>query len=217
MLNIYGVDIDAQAVEVAQLSLYLKLLEDETTASAHQQQMALREALLPSLSKNIVSGNSLIGWDILEGKLFDSGEERKLNPMSFEDAFPEVMKGGGFDAIVGNPPYIRIQTLQDTNPESVEYFGRHYAAASKGNYDIYVVFVERALGLLSEQGKLGYILPHKFFNAKYGEPLRKLLSEGQHLSHIVHFGDAQVFKGASTYTNLFLQTSPPRQRCDLSE
>ena len=206
--NIYGVDIDAQAVEVAQLSLYLKLLEDETTASAHQQQMALREALLPSLNKNIVSGNSLIGWDILEGKLFDSGEERKLNPMNFDDAFPEVMKRGGFDAIVGNPPYIRIQTLRDTTPESVEYFSRHYAAASKGNYDIYVVFVERAMGLLSEQGKLGYILPHKFFNAKYGEPLRRLLSERQQLSHIVHFGDAQVFKGATTYTNLLFADRP---------
>jgi len=208
LLNIYGVDIDPQAVEVAQLSLYLKLLEDETTASAHQRQMALREALLPSLNKNIVSGNSLIGWDILEGKLFDSGEERKLNPMNFEDAFPEVLKRGGFDAIVGNPPYIRIQTLQDTTPESVEYFSRRYAAAGKGSYDIYVVFVERALGLLSEQGKLGYILPHKFFNAKYGEPLRRLLSQGQHLSHIVHFGDAQVFKGASTYTNLFFADKP---------
>src|SRR5207247_965595 len=104
--NIYGVDIDPQAVEVAQLSLYLKLLEDETIASAKAQQRALHAALLPSLSKNIVCGNSLIGWDILEGKLFDSGEERKLNPMNFEDAFPEVMKRGGFDAIVGNPPYV---------------------------------------------------------------------------------------------------------------
>lgn len=123
--NIYGVDIDPQAVEVAQLSLYLKLLEDETIASAHQQQLEMGTALLPSLNKNIVSGNSLIGWDILEGKLFDSIDERRLNPMSFEDKFPEVMNRGGFDAIVGNPPYIRIQTLQDTTPESVQYFGRH--------------------------------------------------------------------------------------------
>ena len=61
--------------------------------------------LLPDLSKNIVCGNSLIGRDILEGQLFASDEERKLNPMNFEDAFPEVMKRGGFDAIVGNPPY----------------------------------------------------------------------------------------------------------------
>src|SRR6266851_1550121 len=124
--NIYGVDIDPQAVEVAQLSLYLKLLEDETIASAHQQQLAMKEALLPSLSKNIVCGNSLIGWDILEGKLFDSGDERKLNPMNFEDAFPEVMKRGGFDAIVGNPPYVLGRETFDTRAK--RYLATHYAA-----------------------------------------------------------------------------------------
>lgn len=72
------------------------------------------------------------------------------------------------------------------------------------------MFVERALRLLSERGKLGYILPHKFFNAKYGEPLRKLLSQGHHLTHIVHFGDAQVFKGATTYTNLLFADKTPQ-------
>jgi type I restriction-modification system DNA methylase subunit len=200
--NIYGVDIDPQAVEVAQLSLYLKLLEDETIASAHQQQLALREALLPSLSANIVSGNSLIERDPWENQLFDMSDERELNPLNFEVAFPQIAARQGFDAIVGNPPYIRIQTLQETSPKSVEYFGQHYAAASKGNYDIYVVFVERAIGLLNERGKLGYILPHKFFNAKYGEPLRALLSNHRLLNEIVHFGHEQVFAGASTYTCL---------------
>ena len=107
--NIYGADVDSQAKEVAQLSLYLKMLEDETTASAKTYQFEMREALLPSLNKNIVCGNSLIGWDILDGKLFETGDDRKLNPMSFENIFPEIMKAGGFDAIVGNPPYVRIQ------------------------------------------------------------------------------------------------------------
>ncbi len=200
--NIYGVDLDAQAVEVAQLSLFLKLLEDETTASARGHQLEFRETMLPSLDKNIIHGNSLIGWDILDGQLFDSDEERKLYPLDFDDKFKEIMKRGGFDAIVGNPPYIRIQTLQETTPLSVGYFKKHYAAASKGNYDIYVVFIERALQLLNERGRLGYIVPHKFFNAQYGAPLRKHLSEGKHLSQVVHFGDAQVFKGATTYTCL---------------
>ncbi|MCX6377666.1 MAG: type I restriction enzyme HsdR N-terminal domain-containing protein, partial [Armatimonadetes bacterium] len=107
--NIYGVDIDSQAVEICQLSLYLKLLEEETEASAQQYLLDFgKQALLPSLSKNIVCGKSLIGRDILDGQLFDNGEERKLNPMYFEDAFPEVMKRGGFDAIIGNPPYGRL-------------------------------------------------------------------------------------------------------------
>ena len=211
--NIYGVDIDPQAVEVAQLSLYLKLLEEETTASAHQQQMELREALLPALNNNIVRGNSLIGWDILEGKLFDTSDERKLNPMSFEDTFPEVMKRGGFDAIVGNPPYIRIQTLQETAPNSVEYFGRRYETARKGNYDIYVIFVERALGLLNDHGRFAYILPHKFFNANYGQPLRRLLSKKRCVDQIVHFGHEQVFDGASTYTCLLFLNGTESEQC----
>src|SRR5690606_28374003 len=102
--------------------------------------------------------------------LFERNEERKLNPMSYEDKFPEIMRRGGFDAIVGNPPYIRIQTMQENVPMALDYFKRNYFAAAKGNYDIYVVFVEQALRKMNEQATLGYILPHKFFNAKYGEP-----------------------------------------------
>jgi adenine-specific DNA-methyltransferase len=89
---------------------------------------------------------SLIGWDVLDGQLFDD-EQRKLNPLNFEDKFKAVMQEDGFDAIVGNPPYIRIQTLQETTPLSVDYLKKHYVSASKGNYDIYVAFVERALSL----------------------------------------------------------------------
>lgn len=107
--NIYGVDVDAQAVEVCQLSLYLKLLQEETEASTHQYlldfaHISQTKKLLPDLSRNIVCGNSIIGTDILDGHLFVGDEERKLNPMNFEDAFPEVMKRGGFDVTVGNPP-----------------------------------------------------------------------------------------------------------------
>lgn len=199
--NIYGMDVDAQAVEVAQLSLCLKLLEDETTFSTHKHQLEFRDALLPNLSKNIVCGNSLIDWDIRDVSLFHE-EERRLNPVSFKSAFPEVMKKGGFDAIVGNPPYIRIQALKEISPAAVDYYKKHYIAASKGNYDIYVVFVERALGLLNRDGLLGYILPHKFLNSKYGSPLRNSLAAGKYLSKLVHFGDQQVFDEAKTYTCL---------------
>lgn len=199
--NIYGMDVDAQAVEVAQLSLCLKLLEDETTASTHEHQLEFRDALLPDLNQNIICGNSLIGWDIRERNLFEE-EERKLNPINFEHAFPQIMKNGGFDAIAGNPPYIRIQALQEISPAAVDYYKKHYVAASKGSYDLYVVFVERALSLLNKHGLLGYILPHKFFNSKYGEPLRNIIAKGNYLSEVVHFGDQQVFERAKAYTCL---------------
>lgn len=117
---------------------------------------------------------------------------------------PEWMFGvaDGFDVVVGNPPYVRIQTLKQQDPEYADFLKSHYESASKGNFDLYVVFVERGMQLLKSTGNLAYILPHKFFNAQYGEPLRALLARGKHLAHIVHFGDQQVFPGTTNYVCL---------------
>jgi type I restriction-modification system DNA methylase subunit len=195
--NIYGVDIDPQAVEVAQLSLYLKLLEDETTASAHQQQMALREALLPSLNKNIVSGNSLIAWDILEGKLFDSGEERKLNPMNFEDAFPEVMKRGGFDAIVGNPPYGAA-----INQDQATYLLSRYKF-QEYQLDTYVLFLEKALTKLKSNGQLGFIIPNTWLVNLLSPRIRLHLFDQTEIEKIVHYR-RPVFSQATVDTEVVI-------------
>ena len=204
--NIHGVDIDAQAVEVTKLSLLLKVLEGESG------QLSLGfERALPDLGENIKCGNSLIGPEYYEGQqlglgLFDEEEQYRVNAFDWKQEFGQVFVQGGFDAVIGNPPYIRIQAMKEWAPTEVEFYKKKYKAASKGNYDIYVVFVEKGLSLLNGNGALGFILPHKFFNAKYGEPVRKVISEGKHLSKVVHFGDQQVFSGATTYTCLmFLQ------------
>jgi len=122
-------------------------------------------------------------------------------------------KDGGFDIVIGNPPYIRIQTLKQQDPAQAEFFKEHYASASKGNYDIYVVFIERGMQLLRPSGILAYICSHKFFNAKYGEPLRALIAKGKHLKHVVHFGDQQVFPGASNYVCLLFLAKPGAGSC----
>ncbi|MDR3575640.1 MAG: Eco57I restriction-modification methylase domain-containing protein [Anaerolineaceae bacterium] len=197
--HIYGVDIDAQAVEVTKLSLLLKVVENPGQLSW------LNERILPDLGENIKCGNSLIGPDYYDGRqipMFGDEETYRLNVFDWQNAFPLVFYAGGFDAVIGNPPYIRIQALQEWAPAEVEFYKKRYIAASKGNYDIYVVFVEKALSLLNRSGRLGYILPHKFFNAQYGEPLRGLISTGNHLAKVVHFSDQQVFDGATTYTCL---------------
>jgi type I restriction-modification system DNA methylase subunit len=203
--NIYGVDIDPQAVEVTKLSLLLKVMEGENQDTLERQMRLFKERALPDLGNNIKCGNSLIGPDFYQGKqmnLLDNEDVYRINAFDWEKEFREIMKKGGFDTVIGNPPYIRIQTMKEWAPSEVEIYKEQYTSASKGNYDIYVVFVERGLDLLSKSGRLGFILPHKFFNAQYGEPLRSLLAKGKHLSEVVHFGDQQVFAGATNYTCL---------------
>jgi type I restriction-modification system DNA methylase subunit len=203
--NIYGVDIDSQAVEVTKLSLLLKVLEGESEESLNAQFRLFHERALPDLSDNIKCGNSLIGPDFYDNQqfsLFDDEERYRINVFDWESEFSEIMKSGGFDTVIGNPPYIRIQALKEWAPKEVEFYKTKYISASKGNYDIYVVFVEKGLSLLNSKGRLGFILPHKFFHADYGEPLRNLITEGQHLFDVIHFGNQQVFNGATTYTCL---------------
>lgn len=213
--NIFGVDIDAQAVEVTKLSLLLKVLEGETGETLGLAQMKLfHERALPNLDANILCGNSLIGTDFYESRLdLDEEARRRINAFDWESGFPEVFKTGGFDAVIGNPPYIRIQTLKEWAPLEVEHYKAIYQAASRGNYDIYAVFVERGLQLLNKPGKLGFILPHKFFNADYGEPLRGLIAEGRHLARVVHFGHQQVFGQATTYTCLLFLNKAATNAC----
>ncbi|GJL77223.1 MAG: adenine methyltransferase [Nitrospinaceae bacterium] len=199
LTHIYGVDIDPQAVETTKLSLLLKVLEGE------RQIDLFRERALPDLGDNIKCGNSLIGPDFYDHQqtdLFDEEERYRINVFDWQAEFPEIMQSGGFDAVIGNPPYVRIQTLKEFAPIEVEFYKDYYHSASKGNYDIYLLFVERGFQLLNAKGLFGFILPHKFFNAKYGEPLRNIISQGNHLQEVVHFGDQQIFSGATTYTCL---------------
>jgi predicted type IV restriction endonuclease len=201
--NIYGVDIDRQAVEVTKLSLLLQVLEGESQETLGQQLKLWRERALPDLGENIKCGNSLIGPDYFEGQLLPDEEEmRRVNPFDWEKEFPQITKAGGFDVVIGNPPYVRIQTMKEWAHTEVELYNQRYAAASRGNYDIYVIFVERALELLNDAGTMGYILPNKFFATDYGRQLRKLIGDRQALMQVVDFGHAQVFEHATTYTCL---------------
>jgi type I restriction-modification system DNA methylase subunit len=203
--NIYGVDIDAQAVEVTKLSLLLKVIESLLPADL------LDKRILPDLGTNIKCGNSLIGTDFFEGK--GTEDWNKIRPFDWDVEFPEIFKNGGFDAVIGNPPYIRIQTMKEWASDQVDFFKKAYKSASKGNYDIYVVFIEKGLSLLGSKGLLGMILPHKFFNAQYGEAIREVISSGNHLSKVVHFGDQQVFENATTYTTLLFLGKTGSKSC----
>jgi type I restriction-modification system DNA methylase subunit len=219
--NIFGVDIDRQAVEVTKLSLLLKVLENENQDTLNSQLTIWRERALPDLSNNIKCGNSLIGPDFYRGAqidLLDEDTEQRINVFDWKNAFLAVFSGDdpGFDTVIGNPPYIRIQHMKEWAPVEVEFYKESFHSARKGNYDIYVVFVEQSLALLNQAGRLGYILPHKFFNAKYGEGLRGLLAGGRHIERIIHFGDQQIFESATNYTCLLFLSKKKSRQIDFS-
>ncbi|HZL35499.1 MAG TPA: N-6 DNA methylase [Tepidisphaeraceae bacterium] len=212
--NIYGVDIDYQAVEVTKLSLLLRVLEGETTESLGGLWALSHERALPDLGKNIQCGNSVIGTALMATETwnqFSDEERRRINVFDYEHGFPDIAKAGGFDAVVGNPPYIRIQLLTSELAAAADILKATYASAKVGNYDIYVVFIEKGMRLLNRAGRLGMILPIKFANSSYGEPIRQLIAARKALSQLVDFGSQQVFAGATTYACL-LFLSATRQR-----
>ena len=214
--NIYGVDIDPQAVEVTKLSLLMKVLEGENEQTIQPFLRLFHQRALPDLGDNIKCGNSLIGPEAYQEaqlSLLPEWDQYRINFFDWSKGFPEVMKAGGFDTVIGNPPYIRIQMMKEWAPTEVELYKKLYKSAASGNYDIYVVFVEKALSLLNKSGKMGFILPHKFFNAQYGGGLRDIISKGKHLSHVVHFGDQQIFQGATTYTCLLFLDKAGAHEC----
>ncbi|MBI3811366.1 MAG: Eco57I restriction-modification methylase domain-containing protein [Nitrospirae bacterium] len=194
--HVFGVDLDEQAVEVSRLSLMLKMLEGE-------HGIVPGRAVLPTLDYNIQCGNSLITGDVLSLQSFFKEDWTQTKPFDWKDHFQKIMVNeGGFDIIIGNPPYVRIQTLPK---DQVAFFNENFVSAT-GNYDIYALFVEQGLKLLKPSGILGFILPHKFFQAAYGQGLRKLIAEQKVLMEVVNFRDNQIFEEASTYTCLlFLQ------------
>jgi type I restriction-modification system DNA methylase subunit len=205
--NIFGVDLDAQAVEVAKLSLWLRYMALNRESFRDRLRSRSRRGkplnLLPTLARNLKRGNSLIDDPAVVGDA----------ACVWQKEFPEVMQEGGFDVVIGNPPYERIQTMQAHAPLAVEFLKANYRSAVSGNFDLYVCFIERGLQLLRKDGHFGYICPHKFFQLEYGAGVRKLLGEGRHVRQIVSFGDQQVFSQASTYTCLLFLDNQPQAGC----
>lgn len=202
--NVYGVDIDRQAHEVTQLSLFLKLLEEETLATKRKLWDTERKALLPSLGNNIVCGNALVDWDITSGDLFeqfDQDKEKRLNPMSFQSKFPEVMRNEGFDAIVGNPPYRMLQP-NNTEQSLLDYLRKKFIAA-EFKIELFHLFLQRAILKLRDDGKLGYIVPTTVLNNVYAESLRGWLLENSQVESI-SVARGRIFAEADVHTSVLI-------------
>ena len=188
--NIFGCDIDSQAVEITMMSLYLKALEGERGLLPKKQH------LLPSLGDNIKCGNSLIGYDIMDGRLFDDDTKSRINFFDWDSkstGFGEITANGGFDVVIGNPPYVRQEMLG----EFKDYFSKHYEVYH-GIADLYAYFIEKGVSLLKSEGLFSYIVANKWMRANYGEPLRRWMKK-QRIEEITDFGDLPVFETVTTY------------------
>jgi len=199
--NIYGVDIDGQAVWVTKLSLLLKVLEGENQDALEAQQKLFKERALPDLGNNIKCGNSLIGPDIYDclELVLDGDEINRINPFDWNSEFSEVMENDGFDAVIGNPPYIRIQRIGHIESD---YIYRIYNTPSSKT-DLSQIFLERSLNIVREEGVIGFISTSQWLSTDYGKNMRKLLSDGK-LHEIVDFGSLPVFRNVSTYPAIFI-------------
>jgi len=207
------VDIDRQAVEVTKLSLLLKVLEGENQETLGKQLALWRERALPDLGDNVKCGNSLIGPDYFQGQLMPDEEEmRRVNPFDWEKQFPETMAAGGFDAVIGNPPYVRQEMLGDQKG----YLQQNYKV-SHGTADLYAYFIERAVSLLKPDGLFSYIVANKWLRANYGNPLRRWMKQ-QRIEEITDFGDLPVFEKATTYPCILrIRKASPRTSFDATQ
>ncbi len=196
--NIYGVDLDAAAVEVTQLSLYLKMLEDENRTTLKRQRELLADetdiALLPPLQDNIKHGNSLIASDFS----MMSEDLIRVHAFDWNVGFKDIMKAGGFDAVVGNPPYVLISP-EMFDEQSIEYL-RHYEVAQY-KADLFHLFIQKGILLARENGLFGMIVPNTWLTLQFTDRLRRYIAEKTKILEVVMF-DHLVFEDANVFTAL---------------
>jgi hypothetical protein len=154
----------------------LKVLEGETSQSLQMGLLAFKDRALPNLADNIKCGNSLIGPDYFTGRLIPDPEElARVNPFDWSREFPDAMKAGGFDCVIGNPPYRMLQP-HNTSPETLEYLKRHFVAA-EFKIDLFHLFLQLGISHLSRDGLLGFIVPATILNNVYAESLRVWIAD----------------------------------------
>jgi len=205
------VDIDAQAVEVTKLSLLLKVLEGESEQTLATQLRFYHERALPDLGRNIKCGNSLIGPDFYQQQemdLVDEEERYRINVFDWggKDGFPEIMKAGGFDAVVGNPPW----GASFSQPE-LEYLRNHYRRVISRMIDSYIYFIDRAAALAQREGVIGFIIPSTLLNQVDAMPVRDLLLR-RGLTTLVSLG--QGIFGSKVLNTSTIYVSRPRNSGD---
>lgn len=187
--NLFGVDLNEEAIEICRLSLWIK-----TAANGKP---------LTTLDGTIRVGNSIVAEETVAERAF-----------KWSEAFAPVFQHGGFDVVVGNPPYVRQELLSPIKP----YLAANYSSYD-GIADLYVYFFELGLRVLRPGGRLGFIVTNKWMRAGYGEALRRHFAEKSWVESVIDFGHAkQIFPDADVFPGVLITRKPdqnaqPPQSC----
>ncbi len=186
--NLYGVDLNEEAVEIARLSCWIKTAEPGNA--------------LTSLDHNIRKGNSVVSDKVVHRDAFD-----------WQAAFPEVFAAGGFDVVIGNPPYVRQEWIK----EYKAHFETRFPDVFAGTADLYVYFYALGHGLLKPGGRLGFVSSNSFVRARYAQPLRKFLAETCRLHQFIDLGDTVAFSEAKDVYPAIVILSKPAPNAEAAE
>ncbi|TXD47772.1 Eco57I restriction-modification methylase domain-containing protein [Polaribacter sp. IC073] len=183
--NLFGVDLNDESVEIAKLSLWLR------TAQSNRK--------LNDLNNNLKCGNSLI----------DDPEIAGDKAFNWQQEFPHIFEKGGFDVVIGNPPYVRQELFKEIKP----YLEKNYKCYNSVA-DLYTYFIEKGINLMNEKGLFSFILPNKFLKATYGKEIRKVIKEEGNLELIYDFDDYSVFDDATTYPIIYVLNKNTEHKAD---
>lgn len=198
---LYGIDIDQEAVEVARMSMSLKVVES-CLPTSFQEIGLFGHQILNGIGENIKCGNTLVDEGILTtcpSILNDISEIGRMKIFNWQNEFEEVANEGGFDFVIGNPPYVEVKNYNRDLPTIVNYIKRRYVTSSNGKIDLAIPFIEKGLEFLKPNGRLGYIIQKRFFKTDYGKGIRRFLAERNILNSIYDYSETNLFKGRITY------------------
>lgn len=213
---IYGVDIDPEAVEVARMSLSLKVVDSSEYYESYQEIGIYGSQILNNVGNNIKCGNTLVSTDVSTKYpqiLSDQDQLFRTNAFDYDSVsgFSEIFNTkGGFDYIIGNPPYVEVKNYNVEYPIMHQYLKDEYETTKNGKIDLAVAFMERAISILNDTGKLGLIVQRRFFKTDYGKKFREYITSEQFLSQVIEFDSSKIFPNRVTYiATLIIDKSQP--------